>query len=105
MCYSIESSLKTSGFSLIAIIYLLTSGIPKFQYLGTVLIGLCGMQFAEALLWMTNPEKCTLTNRLITLILIPIVLALQPLGCVWGSLYLETWEKNKEFIIFYTIFI
>jgi hypothetical protein len=105
MCYSIESSLKTSGFSLIAIIYLLTSGIPKFQYLGTVLIGLCGMQFAEALLWMTNPEKCTLTNRLITLILIPIVLALQPLGCVWGSLYLEPWEKNKEFIIFYTIFI
>ena len=63
------------------------------------------MQFAEALLWMTNPKKCTLTNKLITLILIPIVLALQPLGCVWGSLYLEPWKKNKEFIIFYTIFV
>jgi hypothetical protein len=105
MCYSIESSLRTSGFSLIAIIYLLTSGIPKFQYLGAVLIGWCIMQFAEALLWMTNPEKCTLTNKLITLILIPIVLALQPLGAVWGSLFLEPWKKNKKFIILYTIFI
>jgi hypothetical protein len=105
MCYSIESSLRTSGFSLIAIIYLLTSGIPKFQYLGVVLIGWCIMQFAEALLWMTYPKKCTLTNKLITLILIPIVLALQPLGPVWGSLFLEPWEKNKKFIILYTIFI
>jgi hypothetical protein len=54
---------------------------------------------------MTHPEKCTITNKLITLILIPIVLALQPLGAVWGSLFLEPWEKNKKFIIFYTIFI
>jgi hypothetical protein len=105
MCYSIKSSLMTSGFSFIAIIYLLTSGIPKFQYLGVVLIGWCIMQFAEALLWMTNPVKCTLTNKLITLILIPIVLALQPLGAVWGSLFLEPWDKNKKFIILYTIFI
>ena len=105
MCYSVESSIMTSGFSLLAIIYLLSSGIPKFKYLGAVLIGWCAMQFAEMLLWMTNPQKCTLTNRLITLIIIPIVLALQPLGCVWGSLFLESWNENKKFIISYTIFV
>jgi hypothetical protein len=105
MCYSIESSLRTSGFSLLAIIYLLSSGIPKFKYLGAVLIGWCVMQFSEMLLWMTDPRKCTLTNRLITLIIIPIVLALQPLGCVWGSLFLKSWDENKQFIIYYSIFV
>lgn len=105
MCYSIESSLRTSGFSLLAIIYLLNSGIPKFKYLGAVLIGWCAMQFAEALLWISDPQKCTSANRLITLIIIPIVLALQPLGCVWGSLFLKTWNENKKFIISYTIFV
>jgi hypothetical protein len=105
MCYSIESSLRTSGFSLLAIIYLLSSGIPKFKYLGAVLIGWCAMQFSEMLLWMTDPRKCTVTNQLITLIIIPIVLALQPLGCVWGSLFLKSWDENKKFIIYYTILI
>lgn len=105
MCYSIESSLRTSGFSFLAIIYLLSSGIPKFKYLGVVLIGWCAMQFSEMLLWMTDPRKCTLTNRLITLIIIPIVLALQPLGCVWGSLFLKSWDENKQFIIYYSVFV
>ena len=105
MCYSVASSLKTSAISLIAIIYLLTSGVPKFQYLGVVLIGWCAMQFAEALIWMTDPRKCTTTNKMLTLFLIPIVLALQPLGTVWGSLYLEPWKKNKNFIIGYSLFI
>ena len=105
MCYSIESSLRTTGMSLFAIIYLLNSGIPKFQYLGAVLIGWCAMQFAEALLWMTDPQKCTTANRLLTLLFIPFVLALQPLGCVWGSLFFNSWNENKNFIISYTIFI
>jgi hypothetical protein len=105
MCYSVKSSLRTSGISLIAIIYLISSKIPKFQYLGAILIGWCAMQFAEALIWMTDPRKCTLTNKLLTIILIPIVLVLQPLGATWGSLYLEPWEKNKKFIIWYSIFV
>jgi len=105
MCYSVESSLRTTFISLICIIYLLTSNIPKFQYLGAVLIGWCVMQFAEALIWMTDPTKCSITNRLLTIILIPIVLILQPLGSVWGSIYIEPWKKNKKFIISYSIFI
>lgn len=105
MCYSIESSLRTTGMSLFAIIYLLNSGIPKFQYLGAVLIGWCAMQFAEALLWMTDPRKCTTANKWITLLIIPFVLALQPLGCVWGSLFFNSWNENKNFIISYTFFV
>ena len=72
MCYSVESSLRTTFISLICIIYLIKSNIPKFQYLGSVLIGWCVMQFAEALIWMTDPTKCTTINRLLTIILIPI---------------------------------
>jgi hypothetical protein len=105
MCYSVESSLKTSGFSLVAIIYLISSGIPKFQYLGVVLIGWCIMQFAEALLWMTDPRKCTLTNKLLTIFLIPVVLLLQPLASAWGSLYITPWKENKDFIINFTIIV
>ena len=105
MCYSVESSLRTSGISLVAIIYLLSSGIPKFQYLGVVLIGWCVMQFAEGLLWMTDPRKCTLTNKLLTIFLIPVVLLLQPLGSVWGSLYVAPWKENKDFITNYTLIL
>jgi hypothetical protein len=105
MCYSVESSLKTTTISLVAIIYLLTSGIPKFQYLGVVLIGWCIMQFAEGLLWMTDPRKCNLANKLITIFIIPIVLLLQPLGSVWGSLYIAPWKENKDFIIKYTVIL
>ena len=110
MCYSVSSSLKTTTISLIAIVYLLSSGIPHFQWIGILLIGWCGMQFAELLLWMTKPRtQCTSWNKIITLTLIPLVLALQPLGSLWGSLYVIPWNKStdfrKNFIIFYSILI
>jgi hypothetical protein len=110
MCYSVESSLKTTLLSLSAIIYLLSSGVPHFQWIAVMLIGWCGMQFNELLLWATNPRKeCTIWNKIITLTLIPLVLMLQPLGSLFGSLYVIPWNKSsefrKKFIIYYTIFI
>jgi hypothetical protein len=110
MCYSVESSFKTTLLSLFAILYLLSSGVPHFQWIAVMLIGWCGMQFDELLLWLTNPRKgCTLWNKIITLTLIPIVLMLQPLGSLFGSLYVIPWNKSskfrKDFIIYYTIFI
>ena len=110
MCYSVESSLKTTFLSLVAIIYLLSSGVPHFQWIAIILIGWCGMQFDEFLLWSTNPRKgCTIWNKIITLTLIPIVLMLQPLGSLYGSLYAIPWNKSsdfrKNFIIYYSIFI
>jgi hypothetical protein len=110
MCYSVESSLKTTTLSLIAIIYLLSSGVPHFQWIALILVGWCGMQFDELLLWATNPRKeCTIWNKIITLTLIPIVLMLQPLGSLYGSLYVIPWNKSsnfrKNFIVYYSIFI
>lgn len=106
MCYSVESSLRTSFMSFVTIAILISSGIKKFQYLGAVLIGWCAMQFAEALLWMENPRKgCTTTNKWLTLILIPLVLMMQPLGATWGSLYFDSWAKNGDFILKYTAFV
>jgi hypothetical protein len=97
MCYSVESSLKTSLLSLVAIIYLLSSGVPHFQWIGIALIGWCGMQFAELLLWLTDPRKhCTFWNKVITMTLIPLVLVLQPLGGLWGSTILFPWDKSSE---------
>jgi len=110
MCYSLESSLKTTTLSLFAIIYLLSSGVPHFQWIALILVGWCGMQFDELLLWATNPRKeCTIWNKIITLTLIPIVLMLQPLGSLYGSLFVIPWNKSstvrKNFIIYYSIFI
>jgi len=110
MCYSVESSLKTTLVSLTAIIYLLSSKIPHFQWIAIILVGWCGMQFDELLLWLTNPRKgCTLWNKIITITLIPLVLIMQPLGSLWGSLYAIPWNKSsdsrKTFMIYYTIFI
>lgn len=110
MCYSVESSLKTTSISLVAIIYLLSSGIPHFKWIACALIGWCSMQFAELLLWLTKPRKeCTIWNKIITLTLIPIVLMLQPLGALWGSIYAIPWNKSspfrKNFMIYYTIFV
>jgi hypothetical protein len=110
MCYSVKSSLKTTLFSLFAIIYLLTTNIPHFQWIGITLIGWCGMQFDELLLWLTEPRKgCNIWNKLITMTLIPLVLMLQPLGSLFGSFYVIPWNKSsdfrKNFTIYYSIFI
>ena len=110
MCYSVESSAKTTLYSLTAIIVLLTSGVPHFQWLGVILIGWCGMQFDELLLWLTNPRKgCTPANKIITVTLIPLVLILQPLGSVLGSLFVKPWnqcEQNRKwFIVLYSVMI
>ena len=108
MCYSVESSLKTTTISFLSIIYLLSSKIPHFQWLGITLIGWCGMQFDELLLWLTNPRKgCTKTNEIITMSLIPFTLLSQPLFGLWGSLYVFPWKTlsklRKQFMIFYTV--
>jgi hypothetical protein len=108
MCYSVETSLKTSLLSLVAIIYLISSGIPHFQWIGITLIGWCGMQFAELLLWLTDPRNgCTFWNEVITMTLIPLVLALQPLGSLWGSTILFPWDKSsparKYFMLAHTM--
>ena len=110
MCYSVASSLKTSMLSLVSILILLSSGIPHFQWIGCTLIGWCMMQFAELCLWLTEPNKaCTEWNEIITLTLIPIVLMMQPLGTLWGSLYEIPWNQSsiirKQIMIFYSIYV
>lgn len=97
MCYSAESSLTTTVVSAAAIVYLLSSGIPHYKWLGITLIGWCGMQFAEYLLWTTNPDiSCTKMNIFITLTLIPLVLILQPVGSMLGSLFVIPWSKSGD---------
>ena len=109
MCYSVQSSIKTTTISFLSIVYLLTSNIPHFQWLGITLIGWCGMQFDELLLWLTNPRKgCTKLNQLITMTLIPFTLAAQPLFALWGSLYVFPWKTltriRKQCMLFYTVY-
>jgi hypothetical protein len=88
MCYSKESSLYTSTISFVAIVYLLSSGIPHFQWLGVTLFGWCAMQFAEYLLWSENPRKeCTENNKLITATLIPLALFLQGVSAMLGAFF------------------
>ena len=109
MCYSVKSSLKTTTISFLSILYLMTSNIPHFQWLGITLIGWCAMQFDELLLWLTNPRKeCTKWNQLITMTLIPFTLMAQPLFPLLGSLYVFPWKTltqfRKQCMILFTVF-
>ena len=98
MCYSVESSAKTTLISLAAIVYLLSSGDPYFKWLGITLIGWCLMQFAEMILWFTEPHKsCSDLNKIVTMTLIPFVLMMQPLGPLLGSLFVIPWSKSTDF--------
>ena len=97
MCYSKESSLYTSVVSAAAIVYLMSSGIPHFQWLGVTLAGLCAMQFAEYLLWSENPQDgCTETNKLITVSLVPLAVFLQGIAGFYGSLYVFPWKTSSD---------
>jgi hypothetical protein len=97
MCYSAESSAKTTLYSLITIIVLFNSGIPHFKWLGVVLIGWCSMQFAEFLLWLTNPRKgCTPANKIITMTLIPFILCIQGVAPIVGSLFVKPWSQCSQ---------
>ena len=110
MCYSVESSAKTALFSLVAITIMLQSNVPHFKWIGLIMVGWCGMQFAELLLWLTNPRKsCTPMNKLITLVVIPLVLLSQPLCALFGSFFVKPWtecnNKRKLFILGYAVII
>lgn len=66
------------------------------------------MQFAELLLWFTNPRKsCTTINKIITLTLIPLVLFLQSIGSILGSFFVTPWkncsDSRKSLIIWYSV--
>jgi hypothetical protein len=68
------------------------------------------MQFAELLLWLTDPRTgCTDWNTVITMTLIPLVLMLQPLGSLLGSLVVTPWAKSsgprKYFLVLYSLLI
>jgi len=100
MCYSTESSLYTSVVSFVAIVYLLSSGIPHFQWLGASLIGWCAMQFAEFLVWSENPRKeCTENNKLITATLIPLALFLQGVSATLGAFFVYPASVLKPYAI------
>jgi hypothetical protein len=108
MCYSVKSSLQTTLLSFVSIVYLLSSNIPHYQWLGIALIGWCGMQFDELLLWLTEPQKeCTKWNELITMTLIPFTLLSQPMFSLLGSLYVFPWNTlstlRKQFTVLFTV--
>ena len=108
MCYSLKSSIRTSILSLVSIIYLYSSNIPKYKWLAVTLIGWCSMQGAEAILWYTKPDvSCTLLNKTVTMTIIPIILMMQGLGALYGSFYVISWnqlsDNYKIFFIVYTI--
>lgn len=110
MCYSIESSAKTSLLAFISIAILFASNVPHFKWIALTMMGWCLMQVAELFLWLTNPRKsCTTMNKVITLTLIPLILVSQPILPIIGSFFVKPWSKcsqnRKMFIVGYCIII
>jgi hypothetical protein len=110
MCYSVESSAKTSLLAFISIAVLFTSNVPHFKWIAVMMIGWCSMQIGELLLWLTNPRKsCTTMNKVITLTLIPLILVSQPILPILGSFFVKPWSqcsKNRQMlIVWYSIIV
>lgn len=108
MCYSVESSAKTSLLAFISIAILFSSNVPHFKWIALTMSGWCLMQVAELLLWLTNPRKsCTTANKVITVTLIPLVLILQLTLVALGSFFVKPWSKcsqnRKTLIVGYCI--
>ena len=103
MCYSVESSAKTSLLAFISIAILFSSNVPHFKWIAVMMIGWCSMQVAELLLWLTNPRKsCTNVNKVITLTLIPLIVVSQPILPILGSFFVKPWSKcskNRQMLI------
>jgi len=103
MCYSVESSAKTSLLAFISIAVLFSSNVPHFKWIALMMTGWCSMQVAELLLWLTNPRKsCTTMNKVITLTLIPLILISQPILPIIGSFFVKPWSKcskNRRMLI------
>ena len=90
----------TSSVSAAAIVYLLASGIPHFQWIGVALFGWCLMQFDEYLLWSENPRQgCTENNKLITATLIPLALFLQGVTAMLGAFFVYPANVLKPYAI------
>jgi len=97
MCYSVESSAKTSLLAFISIAVLFTSNVPHFKWIAVMMIGWCSMQIGELLLWLTNPRKsCTTMNKVITLTIIPLILLSQPILPILGSFFVKPWSKCSQ---------
>ena len=97
MCYSVESSAKTSLLSFISIAVLFSSNVPHFKWIALMMTSWCSMQVAELLLWLTNPRKsCTTMNKVITLTLIPLILLSQLILVVVGSFFVKPWSKCSQ---------
>jgi hypothetical protein len=108
MCYSVESSAKTSLLAFISIAILFTSNVPHFKWIAFMMTGWCLMQVAELFLWLTNPRKsCTTANKVITLTLIPLVLITQLIFVALGSFFVKPWSKcsqnRRMFIVGYCV--
>jgi hypothetical protein len=106
MCYSVESSAKTSLLAFTSIVILFSSNVPHFKWIALTMAGWCSIQVAELMLWLTNPRKsCTLMNKLITLTVIPLFLLSQPIFATIGSFFVKPWSKcsinRKIFIVVY----
>jgi hypothetical protein len=103
MCYSVESSAKTSLLAFISIAVLFSSNVPHFKWIALMMTGWCSMQVAELLLWLTNPRKsCTNVNKVITLTLIPLIVVSQPILPILGSFFVKPWSKcskNRQMLI------
>ena len=110
MCYSVESSAKTSLLAFISIAVLFSSNVPHFKWIALLMTGWCSMQVAELLLWLTKPrESCTTMNKVITLTLIPLILISQPILPILGSFFVKPWSKcsvnRRMLIVGYSIVI
>jgi hypothetical protein len=105
MCYSLESSIISTGVSLSAILLLFFFvPSPKDRWMALSLTGWCGMQFAELILWWDQVRPTPL-NVFVTTAIIPLVLMLQPLGPLYGSYYLRGWQSSSRGRCLFTVLL
>lgn len=97
MCYSAQSSFITFGIGTALIIALLSRGLSIDKWNATFIFPIILMQLLEGGMWLDLDNKKGINNFMSKLV--PIVIAMQPIGQMYGSLFQHPEFKYIAYIV------
>lgn len=107
MCWSFEVSIITGTISYSIATYLWIRNSNNDRWHAIVLFTISTIQFLEAIVWHMNKnglDKSNITKVVIT-ILIPLILALEPVSALYGASYVGNKVSDLDKLFYLGVFV